>query len=59
MVHGPRYSVKGKPNVWVNRDSKGRFKNWVKKKRSLSSDRVWKARKPIHHRKGYGATRDN
>jgi len=54
--HGPRYSVKGKRSAWVIRDKKGRFKRWVKKKRSLATDRVWKASKA--EAPGYGHRKD-
>jgi len=50
--HGPRYAVKGKKKAWVVRDKKGRFKKWVRKKRSLATDRVWKAR--LGKKPGYG-----
>ncbi len=36
--HGPRYNVKGKSKSWVERDGRGRFKDWIKKKNSLAVD---------------------
>jgi hypothetical protein len=54
--HGPRYTVKGRPRHYVERDSKGRFKKWILKSRSHKTDRVWKA--PKGRKPGYGHRKD-
>jgi len=54
--HGPRYAIKGKKRAWVTRDKKGRFKKWTRKKRSLATDRVWRA--PKGKAPGYGFKKD-
>lgn len=55
-THGPRYSIEGKTRSWVTRDSKGRFKKWTGKKRSLAADRVRRA--PKGTTPGYGFKKD-
>ena len=55
--HGPRYKVKGKPGAYVIRDSKGRFKKWVRIRRSISTDKARKAKKKAS-RPGYGHVAD-
>jgi hypothetical protein len=42
-----RTRIKGKPKAWVERDSKGKFKNWVGIKRSLAVDKAKKAKKKV------------
>lgn len=55
-THGPRYSIEGKTRSWVTRDSKGRFKKWTRKKKSLAADRVRRA--PKGTTPGYGFKKD-
>jgi hypothetical protein len=55
-THGPRYSIEGKTRSWVTRDSKGRFKKWTGKKKSLAADRVRRA--PKGTTPGYGFKKD-
>jgi hypothetical protein len=54
--HGPRYGIKRVKKAWVTRDKSGKFKKWTRKKRSLASDKVWKA--PKATRRGTGNRRD-
>lgn len=39
-----RFAIKSRPNSWVVRDSKGRFKDWHAKSRSVPLDRSSKAK---------------
>lgn len=48
---GKRYKIKGK-KAWVEKDKKGRFKNWMSFKRSIPIDRKKKSKTKV--KPGYG-----
>jgi len=47
-----RYSIKSRPNSWVERGKDGKFKNWTNKGRSIQEDRRIHAKKVV--KAGYG-----